>query len=481
MYNAKLIISCLFLLLAAGKAVYGQAIVSGKISGYKAGTVSINYQPYALLEGLQKQEVAIDAEGHFSCQIDSKGPMRAFILLDSYPVEEAITLAKGDGRDTTMQVKTNRAAIIYLYLNAKDNQQVEANWKNIPATLTIRGKNSANSRYLNEEDWRFNSYKDKHLKNYFAYVHFDEAQYTAYVEQRQQERQQFLADFAKKHSLAKQLKAVSNWTIYGDAIMAKLLYPSMRSSYRKEDYKPTNGYFDFLPGVKLDQQYSDKGIAYYYFADYYLKFAYKQEGSKSDYFDFVATKVYGKARYAYGAFALGSNFKQALYNKLTVENPYSDIRKLVKAKYATLEGMLEGKPAPAVALENAQGQQLTLADFKGKYVYIDFWATWCGPCIAEIPALELLQHDYATHNIHFLSISVDQEKDKAKWLNFIQDKQLKGNQLWISSAENKKVSQAWNILQIPRFVLLDPEGKIVDANAPRPSDAKIRTLFDALK
>ncbi|NGM90352.1 TlpA family protein disulfide reductase, partial [Parapusillimonas sp. SGNA-6] len=122
----------------------------------------------------------------------------------------------------------------------------------------------------------------------------------------------------------------------------------------------------------------------------------------------------------------------------------------------------------------------TFDNWKGKYIYIDFWATWCGPCIQEIPSLKKLEHDYADKKIVFVSISMDRERDRQKWIDFVRKEKLEGIQVWLDAANNKQISQAFNILQIPRFVLLDDKGQIVDANAPRPSDDRIRTILDKL-
>jgi len=142
--------------------------------------------------------------------------------------------------------------------------------------------------------------------------------------------------------------------------------------------------------------------------------------------------------------------------------------------------MLEGNPAPLVALQDTAGNTFTFDNWKGKYIYIDFWATWCGPCIQEIPSLKKLEHDYADKKIVFVSISMDRERDRQKWIDFVRKEKLEGIQVWLDAANNKQISQAFNILQIPRFVLLDDKGQIVDANAPRPSDDRIRTILDKL-
>lgn len=119
-----------------------------------------------------------------------------------------------------------------------------------------------------------------------------------------------------------------------------------------------------------------------------------------------------------------------------------------------------------------------MSDLKGKYVYIDVWATWCGPCIAEIPSLKKVEEDYNNKNIQFVSISIDVEKDYEKWKTMIAEKELGGIQLMADNNWQSKFVQDYAINGIPRFILIDADGKIVSADAPRPSDPKLRTMLN---
>lgn len=481
MYKKNLLfLFFVFTAIGVTYAAKGKTTVTGKINGFKGGVVSLNYQEYTVLSSMEKQELEVDADGEFRFDIDISGPVRAFLILGSTPVEEKFTLTKGDGKDTTMTTGTNRPEMIYLYLRPKGKQHVKVTIGEIEKTLRITGRNSADSYYLNEEDWRFNQYKDKHLKNYFAYIHYDPLQYQTYVEKRRAERSRFLVQFGKEQKITKHLKHVNEWNIYADAIMARLLYPSMRSNYRNDNYQAERGYYSFLDDVKVDKTKEDKGIAYFYFLDYFLKESYKLSGSQKDYFDFVAEKLSDRPLYEYYAFSLRTNFKRKLYDKFGPASPYRDLAKSVKEKFQAMEGMLEGNQAPLVIMQDTSGITFTFENWKGKYIYIDFWATWCGPCIQEIPSLKVLEHDYADKDIVFVSISMDREKDRQKWVDFVKNEKLEGIQVWLDAVNHKSISQAFNILQIPRFVLLDDKGQIVDANAPRPSDKRIREMLDKL-
>ncbi len=132
-----------------------------------------------------------------------------------------------------------------------------------------------------------------------------------------------------------------------------------------------------------------------------------------------------------------------------------------------------------VDYENYKGGNTSLDDLKGKYVYIDMWATWCNPCKKEIPFLQKVEKQYHGKNIEFVSISVDSEKDYETWKKMVADKNLTGVQLY--SKRDKVFAGAYKVNSIPRFILIDPQGNIVDANAPRPSNPKLIELFESLK
>ena len=141
---------------------------------------------------------------------------------------------------------------------------------------------------------------------------------------------------------------------------------------------------------------------------------------------------------------------------------------------------LNNSNAPTFSYLNYKGGTTNLEDLKGKYVFIDVWATWCGPCRAEIPFLQKIEEKYKGKNIEFVSISIDVQKDLEKWKKFVGDKQLGGTQLFADKDWNSDFVKSLSITSIPRFILIDPTGKIVNANAERPSSAELIVLFDKL-
>lgn len=141
---------------------------------------------------------------------------------------------------------------------------------------------------------------------------------------------------------------------------------------------------------------------------------------------------------------------------------------------------LNGLPSPSFSFENHKGGMTKLEDFKGKYVYIDVWATWCGPCRAEIPHLKKLEEQFKGKNIVFVSISIDKKQDYDKWKKFVSEKQLGGVQLLADNDWNSKFVKDYGINGIPRFILIDPNGNIMYSDAARPSSIGLASTFEEI-
>lgn len=218
--------------------------------------------------------------------------------------------------------------------------------------------------------------------------------------------------------------------------------------------------------------------------------------------NFLAQKTISESKFNYDEM-LASN--EETFNKLIVEKNKADLAKLeinkmdpnfVVLQKKDIENNLAGltkyykqgqannklnnSVSPSFDYDNYKGGKTKLEDFKGKYVYIDVWATWCGPCRAEIPFLKKVEEKYHDKNITFVSISIDKLKDLEKWKTMIKEKELGGVQVFADNDWNSQFVKDFNITGIPRFILIDPNGKVVKADAARPSSPKLQEELDVL-
>jgi thiol-disulfide isomerase/thioredoxin len=144
---------------------------------------------------------------------------------------------------------------------------------------------------------------------------------------------------------------------------------------------------------------------------------------------------------------------------------------------------IAGEKAPDFTFQDVNGKEYTLSAFRGKVVYVDIWATWCGWCIKEIPDLKKLEEEYKNRSdMVFIGISVDKVTDAEKWKKFLKTKGLSGIQLFAEPKADEMLRKPYKISGIPRFILIGKDGKLISNDAPRPSSKEIRPMLDdALK
>lgn len=172
--------------------------------------------------------------------------------------------------------------------------------------------------------------------------------------------------------------------------------------------------------------------------------------------------------------------KDDAYEQFMASAVNSEYKAEVSKIYDNIRKMNSQAPSPIFNYAGVDGKNISLKDLRGKYVYIDVWATWCAPCKAEIPFLQKVEHDYEGKNIHFVSLSVDKMADKNKWMKFVKDNKLGGIQVMADKDFSSDFIKEYNINAIPRFILIDPAGNIVSGDAKRPSDPLLRNQFDQL-
>jgi thiol-disulfide isomerase/thioredoxin len=140
-----------------------------------------------------------------------------------------------------------------------------------------------------------------------------------------------------------------------------------------------------------------------------------------------------------------------------------------------------GNPAPAFTLQDMEGNEVSLADFKGKVVYLDFWASWCGPCMREVPhAKELKKRFQGQDDLVFLYVSVDDDMDA--WKRTVETHAISGIHLFSKGWKSDIVKQ-YNVKGVPTFLIIDREGIIHNNKPGRPSsgdviDEQLRTVLN---
>lgn len=151
-------------------------------------------------------------------------------------------------------------------------------------------------------------------------------------------------------------------------------------------------------------------------------------------------------------------------NKAAISESYN--QKLT-ALFDSWASLMPGNMAPDFTTVDLEGNEKKLSDFRGKYVYIDVWATWCGPCKQEIPFLKEMDKTFEGQELVILSVSIDDSQEP--WKKMVNEEALTGTHVFIEGAWGSTLVKDYKIAGIPRFMLVDPDGKIVTVQAARPS------------
>lgn len=170
-------------------------------------------------------------------------------------------------------------------------------------------------------------------------------------------------------------------------------------------------------------------------------------------------------------------YAMELYSMINYENPLEveallnsmDVKTQANEKFVETRKHIEinkklmvGQPAPLFSQADTSGNELTLESFRGKYVLIDFWASWCKPCRAQNPALVKLYKKYANNNFTILGVSLDSKKEN--WTKAILDDNIPWHHVSDLRLWNNAVAKMYNVSYVPQTYLIDPNGIIVAKN-----------------
>ncbi|MGI8634365.1 MAG: TlpA family protein disulfide reductase [Segetibacter sp.] len=164
--------------------------------------------------------------------------------------------------------------------------------------------------------------------------------------------------------------------------------------------------------------------------------------------------------------------KDKVYRKI-VRNTRKEHQRNGKKVKAAPDNLLEVDGKSQVSLDSL------LRRYKGKYLYMDLWASWCGPCAKEMPNMQRKIEKYTTDKIIFLNISIDNESFPWRDAIIRQDIQSWNNFLLLNATKSAFFKQ-YKINAIPRYLLFDKEGKVMNANAPSPSESALDEVLDKL-
>ncbi len=460
-------IASIFCLTLMQLAVFAQkySTISGSVLSFADQTISIQFFATPFQNSLDQTEINVDPKGFFKTKL----PILEHQIINLFLGSEIIRFHTAPG----------------------DSLHIVANKTDGKTKQKITGKGAMEANWFEKQ------------KNYFeASVENEKFSNLILIEMGNRSANEFKdfldsiwivkTNYLKLHKkgLTESFYQWQTAEIKYELESFKINYPTWFYTMRGIDNKVKevdSNYFKYLDKMNKNEEIYLSSTQYRNWLKYYFMYVIKTKNlqyNAIDLYSFCSTLFTGKTLNTFRLHLWSDIMQYGQMNDATTLYP------MVKKQLGSMDGFgqleqkykekmpfVNGTPAIPFTLKSIDGKNVSLADFKGKVVYIDFWASWCGPCKREIPAGEQLKKYFEGKDVVFLNISIDE--DENKWRDAVKNYQISGIHLLANSKNNPAMLEAYKVASIPSYFLVDKDGNFMAAPAPRPSSNGTQQLIES--
>ncbi len=424
--------------------------ISGMINNQSGRKLQLIYFKNPILFTKETVDIEIDKSGRFSHAIELP--------------EKIIGSLKFGSRE------------IEVFLNPGDQLTVSFDGNNLLKTISFKGASGPINNYLIASKIKF---KDGDRMTTSKLSASTPELFVKHMDQQRDARLKFLEDHIANglpNSFVAYMKGeIDGW--YGYNLFSFPLERALASG-KDEPLKMERSYYDFLKKVKVNNSDAIPGKNYLFFLDEF--FEYKLSDSKGQRLsksDIAKKHLNGNALDFYLAKQLAIDIKRGRAKEKgrniqqhIASSSNEHYNNALRSVYNDEKGLLKGSVAPDFTLKDPDGKEVKLSDYKGKVVYLDFWASWCTPCIYKMKNSQIWKSQYESKGVVFLYISLDE--DQYKWKNFLRANNFLGIHVISEDkgAYKSTIAKKYKVKKLPSMFLIDKNG-VIDYNSAKDGGA----------
>mgnify|MGYP005755251277 CR=1 FL=1 len=432
----------------------GKAVITGKISNPLSDEITVAISPDPLVPEEVKTAVKLKG-GSFRLEVPVNGATVAELLHDD--------------------------EVVPVYLEPGFELNLTFNGDRFLKSLKFEGKGASENNYLVQYTRRFDEVEEYQVMP--DNIKLPEKEFTAFLEYRKKDQLKNLEKYTAKNPLSERFRKFALAEINFGYANDKITYQSLRERtlMTARLQKPSAEFYDFLS--QLDMHSTENLLSYTFvsflrnYTTYYTNETGLQETDKAYFktaYTIAGQKLQGQVKSVAQAHILKQSiqvghlkYTNEMLQDFRASNKSPELEAYFAKLYSQHKEFAIGSPAPDFQLKDMNGAGVSLSDFKGKVVYLNFWSTSCGLCMVEMPNMQQLTSQLKDKDVVFLNVGMDE--DEANWKKTVTGRKLQGVHVYTKGMDAELVKR-YNLKDIPAYFLIDEEGNFISVKPRRPAD-----------